>query len=265
MERWNKTVKDYFRIVSNVDRPNALDYIKMIFPVFIEMHGDRLFGDDAAMVTGIGKMKDGTSVTIIGQIRGKTVKESVKYHNSMNYPEGYRKALRAMKQAEKFKRPIVCFVDTVGAFPGDFAEERGQSNAIAVNLMEMMYLKIPIVSVLIGFGGSGGALAICVADEIIMLENSTFGVISPRACANILWKDPNREYDAARLLKMTSVDIDRLGLADTIIEEPQQGAQADPATVAKAVENAIYSGIERCKTMRDDELLCKRYKKFRQF
>ena len=258
-----KTLEEYLKITSNLNRPNALDYIEYIFSDFIEMHGDRLFGDDESIVSGIGLLND-TPVTILAQLRGKNIADDLKYHHSMNYPEGYRKALRAMKQAEKFNRPIVCFIDTVGAFPGDFAEERGQSNAIAMNLMEMMYIKVPIISVLIGTGGSGGALALSVADKIIMLEYSTFGIISPKACANILWKDPSKEIEAAKLLKLTSDDLKKFGVVDKVISE-SGGAHNAPQSTARKIKSLIIKDLKEYKDISIDKLLENRYNKFRHF
>lgn len=244
-------------------RPHSLDYINLIFSDFIEMHGDRFFGDDESVVTGIA-MLNKIPVTIIGQMRGKTIRDDAIYHHSMNYPEGYRKALRAMKQAEKFNRPIITFVDTVGAFPGDSAEDRGQNVAIANNLMEMMYLKVPIISIFIGSGGSGGALAISVADEMIMLENSTFGVIAPKACANILWKDSSREKEAAALLKNTAHDLMEYGIIDNTIKEPKD-MNENPKPVAQNIKKLILEKLDKYKNMPVSEMLNRRYEKFRKF
>ncbi len=259
-----KDVEKCLEILSNPLRPNSLDYISMIFSDFLELHGDRLFGDDESMLTGIGLL-DEIPVTIIGQMRGRNLQENIKYHYSMNYPEGYRKSLRIMKQAEKFKRPIVCFVDTKGAFPGDFAEERGQSNAIAMNLKEMFNIKVPIISILIGFGGSGGALALCIADEIIILENAMFSVISPGACANILWKDAKRSLEAAEMLKITSYDLKRFNVVDKIVEEPDEWAHANSKKMILKVKSVIKSSLENQLKISENFRITQRYNRFRNF
>ena len=259
-----KNVEECLKILSNPFRPNSLDYINMIFSDFIELHGDRLFGDDESMLTGIGLL-DEIPVTIIGQMRGRNLQENMKYHYSMNYPEGYRKSLRILKQAEKFKRPIVCFVDTKGAFPGDFAEERGQSGAIAMNLKEMFDIKVPIISILIGFGGSGGALALCIADEIIILENATFSVISPDACANILWKDLRKCSEAAKMLKITSYDLKKFNVVDRILEEPKGGAHIEPQKMALKIKRMIKLSLEKQLKIHEDIRVLQRYNKFRSF
>jgi len=188
-------------ILNHHSRPNSAAYIDYIFADYIEFSGDRLFGEDPSIIGGVASL-EGLPVTVIGQQRGQNLEEKIKFNYSMAYPEGFRKSLRLMKQAEKFKRPIICFVDTIGAYPGKQAEERGQASAIANNLMEMMTLNVPIISVLIGYGGSGGALALCVADRIAILENAVLGVISPKACAEILWKDTKREAEAVKMLKI---------------------------------------------------------------
>lgn len=255
-----KTLEEHLKITSDPMRPNATDYIGYIFSDFIEIHGDRLFGDDPSIITGIGLLDD-IPVTIIGQNRGKDLKEQIKYHYSMNYPEGYRKALRAVKQAEKFKRPVICFVDTLGAYPGKGAEERGQSNAIATSLMKMMYVKTPIISIIIGSGGSGGALALSVADKVIMLEYATFGVISPKACANILWKDTSREMEAAELLKITPDDLKGFGFVDTIIDEDKRSF----IEVANEIKQEIRKSLSFYKNVSIHDLLKKRYDKYMTF
>lgn len=259
-----KTIEEHLKITSDLMRPNSIDYINYIFSDFIEMHGDRLFGDDLSIITGIGLL-DNIPVTVVGQNRGKTIKEQLKYHYSMNYPEGYRKSLRAIKQAEKFKRPVVCFVDTIGAYPGKDAEERGQSNAIAANLMEMMYLKVPVISVIIGFGGSGGALALSVADKVIMLEYATFGVISPKACANILWKDTSREIEAAELLKITPKELKNFGFVDTIVTEENGDSKDSFSIVADKVKLEIKNFLTKCANVSFDDLLKSRYNRYMNF
>lgn len=260
----NKTIEEHLKITSDPMRPNSTDYINYIFSDFIEMHGDRLFGDDSSIITGIGLL-DNVPVTVVGQNRGKNIKEQLKYHYSMNYPEGYRKSLRAIKQAEKFRRPVVCFVDTVGAYPGKDAEERGQSNAIADNLMELMYIKSPIISVIIGLGGSGGALALSVADKIIMLEYATFGVISPKACANILWKDTSREIEAAELLKITPQELKNFGFVDTIVGEENDAGRDNFAVVADKVKFEIKTFLTKCANISINDLLKSRYDRYMNF
>ncbi|MDR2648142.1 MAG: acetyl-CoA carboxylase carboxyl transferase subunit alpha, partial [Clostridiales bacterium] len=226
------------RLLQHSRRPNANDFIQRIFPGFIEMHGDRLYGDDPSIIGGIAPF-NGRPLTIIGQVRGRNLTENIRYNFSMSHPEGFRKSLRLMKQAEKFNRPAVCFVDTLGAYPGIDAEERGQSAAIANNLMEMMTLKIPIFSVLTGNGGSGGALALSVANEIVMLDNAMLSVISPKGCAEILWKDSKRYLEAADMMKMTAQDIYELGFADIIINEPEGGAHTDVNLLCERIKNVL--------------------------
>jgi len=236
--------KDFFEIAHHHDRPNSKYYIETLFPDFIEISGDRLYGDDPSIIGGIATIND-IPTTVIGQLRGRDIEERIKYNFSMSKPEGYRKTLRLMKQAEKFERPIICFVDTLGAHPGKEAEERGQGNAIANCLMECMYLKTPIISILIGDGGSGGALALCVADVIIALEYATLSIITPKACANILWNDSSRYIDAAELLKMKAINLFELGVIDEILSEPQDGAQTSPDVMVKTIQRCLVKTIER--------------------
>ena len=214
---------DRVQIARHPARPTTLDYIPLLFNELMEFHGDRYYGDDEAIVAGIGEF-NGRAVTIIGHQRGKDTKENIRQNFGMPHPEGYRKALRLMKQAEKFNRPIICFIDTKGAFPGKAAEERGQSEAIAKNLFEMAGLKVPVISIVIGEGGSGGALALGVADRIYMLENSTYSVISPEGAAALLWKDATQAKRAAETMKITAPDLNRLGVIDEIIPEVKGGA-----------------------------------------
>lgn len=248
-------LKDYNRF-------NSKDYIDRIFPNFIELHGDRLYGDDLTVIGGIASV-DQQPVTVIGQLRGKTLEENIKYNFSMCHPEGFRKSLRLMKQADKFGRPIVCFVDTLGAYPGVEAEERGQSSAIANNLMEMHRLKVPIISVIIGNGGSGGALAFLVANEIAMLENSLFSVISPKACANILWKDTSRQLDAAQMLKITAEEIKKLNIIDTIISEPVLDMMVDYEKVSENVKEYIIKTLKKYRYKTKTQLIKERCYKYR--
>lgn len=250
-------------ILRKTERPNSLAYIEHIFDEFIGFCGDRLYGDDPSVVGGIAIL--GTlPVTVIAQLRGNNIEEQIKYHFSMTYPEGYRKALRIMRQAEKFKRPIICFIDTVGAYPGREAEERGQASAIANNLMEMMNFKVPIISILIGYGGSGGALALCVADRIVILENAMLSVISPKACAEVLWKDSSRMNEAIEMLKMTSNDLLEQGIVDYIIPEPNGGAQNDVKEMSERIKNYLIVELHNLKSKHPSKLVKARKGKFRK-
>jgi acetyl-CoA carboxylase carboxyl transferase subunit alpha len=249
-------------ILNDKDRPNSVAYINCIFSDFIELSGDRLFGDDPSIIGGLAFLDD-IPVTVIGQLRGNSLEEQINFNYSMTHPEGFRKALRLMKQAEKFKRPIICFIDTIGAYPGKQAEEHGQASAIANNLMEMMYLKVPIIAVLIGYGGSGGALALCVADRIAILENAVLSVISPKACAEILWKDTGREIEAVELLKMTSKDLREQGIIDFFISEPDGGAHTDVSEMASRIKDYLIGEMEKLKKLPHSKLLKRRQQKFR--
>ncbi len=242
------------------NRPTTLDYISELFTGFVELHGDRNFGDDPAMITGLGFLME-MPVTIIGQERGKNTKSKVKRNFGSSHPEGYRKALRQMKLAEKFNRPIVCFIDTAGAFCGIGAEERGQGEAIAANLMAMMTLKVPIISIIIGEGGSGGALALGVADEVWMLENSIYSVISPEGCASILWKDVSRTKEAANCLKLTADDLKELDVIDDIISESHR----DFKYIYQELQVNLYQTFRKNQKLDLDTLLEKRYARFRKF
>lgn len=243
-------------------RPTALDYIERISDDFIELHGDRYFADDAAIVGGIGFI-DNTPVTIVAQQKGRNTKENITRNFAMPHPEGYRKSLRLMKQAEKFKRPVICFVDTPGAFCGIGAEERGQGEAIANNLLEMMMLKIPIISIFIGEGGSGGALALGVADRIYMLENSIYSILSPEGFASILWKDSTKAKEASEVMKLTAQDLKGFSVIDEIIQEPEGGAHTDVDKMAQDIKNVIVKDLEDLKNKSIDEILDNRYNKFR--
>ena len=212
------TAEERLKIARSPGRCTAMDFIKNVFTAFFEMHGDRRFADDRAVIAGIGMLED-MPVTVIGLEKGKTTKEKIARNFGSAHPEGYRKALRQMKLAEKFGRPVVCFVDTSGAYCGIGAEERGQGQAIAENISEMMGLKVPVISVLIGEGGSGGALALAVADEVWMLENSVYSVISPEGCASILWKDSAKVKEASDCLKITAADLLEFGVIDRVIPE----------------------------------------------
>lgn len=243
------------------DRLTAVSYIERLFEdTFLELHGDRRFGDDKAVIGGIASLC-GNPVTVIGLEKGRDTKEKVERNFGSAHPEGYRKALRLMKQAEKFKRPVICFVDTSGAFCGIGAEERGQGQAIAENLMEMMTLKTPVLSILIGEGGSGGALALAVADEVWMLENSVYSVISPEGCASILWKDASKTADAAECLKLTSQDLYKMHVIEKIIREPKS---ADDK-LFDSLRNTIFKTLAELQAKSLQKLLDDRYERFRKF
>lgn len=253
---------DRVQIARHPARPTTHDYFSIIFSDFIECHGDRFFGDDEAIVAGVAKFQ-GLPVTIIGHQRGKDTKENIRRNFGMPHPEGYRKALRLMKQAEKFNRPIICFIDTKGAYPGKAAEERGQSEAIARNLFEMASLTVPIVCIVIGEGGSGGALALGVGDHIHMLENSTYSVISPEGAAAILWKDASLAKQAAETMKITAPDLKELGVIDEIIPEVRGGAHKDVNTQAESIRNTIQRSLKQLLQLTENELLALRYEKYK--
>nr|WP_319489685.1 acetyl-CoA carboxylase carboxyltransferase subunit alpha [uncultured Caproiciproducens sp.] len=240
-------------------RPTGMDFIANIFDDFIELHGDRRFGDDKAVIAGIARLNT-MSVTVIALERGHDTKEKVFRNFGSAHPEGYRKALRQMKLAEKFGRPVVCFVDTSGAFCGIAAEERGQGQAIAENLMEMMTLRVPVISVLIGEGGSGGALALAVADEVWMLENSIYSVISPEGCASILWKDASRVKEASECLKLTAEDLLELKVIEKIISENGRNFHK---TYLELKQN-LWETFEKSNSLDPGELVEKRYARFRK-
>lgn len=244
-------------------RPGTLDYIDMIFEDFIELHGDRLYGDDKSMVSGMARI-EGRSVMVIGHEKGKGVKDRIAHHFGMPHPEGYRKALRMMQLAEKFNKPIVTFVDTPGAYPGVEAEERGQSEAIARNLMVMSQLSVPIISVVIGEGGSGGALAISVADRMLMLEYSIYSVISPEGCAAILWDDPAKTSEAAESLCLTSKNLLKLGMIEGIISEPSGGAHHNPMEMAESVSLTICKQLSALESIPPEERVKQRYARLRK-
>lgn len=241
-------------------RATSQDYIENLISDFTEFHGDRRFGDDAAVIAGIGKIKN-MPVTVIGIEKGHTTKEKVKRNFGSAHPEGYRKALRLMKQAEKFQRPVLCLVDTSGAYCGIGAEERGQGQAIAENLMEMMALKTPILTILVGEGGSGGALGLSVADQVWMLENSWYSVISPEGCASILWKDAAKMKEAAESLKLTAQDLLELGVIERVIRE-REGK--DFKRVYYQLEDMIYDTFTEAQRLTTSELVEKRYQRFRK-
>lgn len=242
-------------------RPYTLDYLSTIFTDFIELHGDRHFRDDPSIVGGWARI-GGLSVMVIGHQKGRDTKENLKRNFGMPHPEGYRKALRLMHQAAKFSAPVVTLIDTPGAYPGLGAEERGQSEALARNIVEMAALPTPIVAVVIGEGGSGGALAIGVADRILMLENSVYSVISPEGCAAILWKDASQRERAADALKLTAPDLERLGVIDEIIEEPIGGAHTYPEATAEALRESLVRNLAELRKLKPDKLVRRRAEKF---
>ena len=250
------------QIARHPARPYFLDYVSSIVGDFVELHGDRLFGDDKAMPAGLGSI-GGHRCVIIGQQKGRDVKENVLRNFGSPHPEGYRKALRLMRMAEKFSLPVVCFIDTPGAYPGVGAEERHIAEAIAVNLREMMALRTRIVSVVIGEGGSGGALGIGVADRVLMMENAYYSVISPEGCAAILWKHRKHAPEAAEALKLTADDLQELGLIDGVIPEPMGGAHRDPIVASETVKEAIASAISTLGEMSLEQVMEERYAKFR--
>jgi acetyl-CoA carboxylase carboxyl transferase subunit alpha len=249
------------KVARHPQRPYALDYIKSIFTDFHELHGDRAFADDAAIVAGLARL-DGQSVMVIAQEKGRDTKEKIVRNFGMPKPEGYRKALRLMKMAERFNVPIVTFIDTPGAYPGINAEERGQSEAIARNLIEMAELKVPVICTVIGEGGSGGALAIGVGDCTMMMQYSTYSVISPEGCASILWKNAANAADAASALGITSNRLKELGLIDHIIEEPMGGAHRKPSEAANNLKSALKSQLESISTLSLEEMLERRYQRY---
>jgi len=244
-------------------RPFMMDYVRYFIDDFVELHGDRHFSDDKAMVCGLGQFY-GRSVCLIGQQKGRDTKENLMRSFGSAHPEGYRKAMRIMRLAEKFDLPIITFIDTPGAYPGIGAEERGQAEAIAFNLREMAELTVPIVSVVIGEGGSGGALGIGVSNEILMLENAYYSVISPEGCAAILWKDSARAMDASEALKMTAEDLLKLDVIDRVIKEPLGGAHRDFKRTADALAKGLESVITRLEKLSEKELVEQRYEKFRR-
>ncbi|MGG1022727.1 acetyl-CoA carboxylase carboxyl transferase subunit alpha [Bacillus licheniformis] len=253
---------DRVQIARHPNRPTTLDYIEHLFTDFFECHGDRYFGDDEAIVGGIAKFR-GLPVTVIGQQRGKDTKENIRRNFGMPHPEGYRKALRLMKQADKFNRPIICFIDTKGAYPGKAAEERGQSEAIAKNLFEMAGLSVPVISIVIGEGGSGGALALGVANRLLMLENSTYSVISPEGAAAILWKDSGLAKKAAETMKITAPELKELDIIDHVIKEVRGGAHRDVEQQAAYIDEALKGELKSLLKLDKNELIQQRYNKYK--
>lgn len=260
----NLTPWQRVQIARHVQRPFTLDYIAACFEDFTELHGDRHVGDDHSMPGGLARFNDRPCV-VLGHQKGRDTKENLLRNFGSAHPEGYRKALRLMRMGEKFSLPIITFIDTPGAFPGIGAEERNIAEAIAFNLREMMLLRVPIVAVVIGEGGSGGALGIGVADKVLMLENAYYSVISPEGCAAILWKHRKHAPEAAEAMKITAGDLHQLGLVDGVIAEPAGGAHRDPAATADAVKDAITAALAELSTLPADQLLQRRYEKFRRF
>ncbi len=250
------------QIARHPQRPSTLDFIGMIFSSFTEMHGDRLFGDDQAIVAGLAIL-EGRSVAVIGHQKGKDVKDRIARNFGMPHPEGYRKALRMMQMAERFDMPVITFIDTPGAYPGVGAEQRGQSEAIARNLQEMSCLNVPILSVVIGEGGSGGALALSVADRILIMQYAVYSVISPEGCAAILWSNTSHAQDAANALKMTATDLTQMGIVDEVIPEPPGAAHRDPAQAAGAIRKTLVKHLNAVCALTPDVRLEQRYNRFR--
>jgi acetyl-CoA carboxylase carboxyl transferase subunit alpha len=244
-------------------RPHSSDYISRVFTGFSELHGDRFFGDDAAVMGGFAFL-DARAVMVIGQEKGRDTKQKLHRNFGMPKPEGYRKALRLMRLAEKFQRPIVTFLDTVGAYPGIDAEERGQAEAIANNLREMSRLGVPVITIVIGEGGSGGALGLGMANRVYMLENAYYSVISPESCAAIIYRDSGRAAEAAQSLRLTAQDLERLQLIDGTIQEPAEGAHTDPNRAAELVKETIQKALAELASLSSKELIDDRYDKFRR-
>ena len=260
----NLTAWDRVQLARHPKRPYALDYIKTAFSDFSELHGDRLFAEDHAMVGGFARLGQ-HKVLVLGTQKGRDTKENIRRNFGSAHPEGYRKALRLMKLADKFGLPIFTLIDTAGAYPGIGAEERHIAEAIAVNLREMFLLEVPVLAVVLGEGGSGGALGIGVADRVLMLENAYYSVISPEGCAAILWRDRTAAPKAAEALKITARDLSRLGLCDEIIPEPQGGAHNDPAGMAQTVQRTLLRNLEEVQALFRTERLRLRYAKFRAY
>ena len=256
-EAWRRT-----EMARHPQRPYPMDFIQALFTDFSEIHGDRAFGDDPAMAAGMARFH-GEEVMVICNLKGRTLKERMLRKFGSPDPEGYRKALRAMKLAEKFGRPVFTFIDLAGANPGLGAEERGQAEAIARNLIEMARLRVPLIATITGEGGSGGALALAVADRVLMLENAMYSVISPEGAASIMWKDAAKKQKAAEALKYTADDVKRLGCVDEIVAEPEGGSQNDPAYSVSLLNDRLEAHLAHLRALSVDELLAQRYSKFR--
>jgi acetyl-CoA carboxylase carboxyl transferase subunit alpha len=271
-EEWERTARDVYskitpwqrvQLARDQNRPEATDYLQTIVEDFVELHGDKAFGDDPALISGLGRI-GGRRVMIIAQRKGKTTKERMHCNFGSPHPEGYRKALEKMKIAEKFGLPVLSIVNTPGAYPGIGAEERGQATIIARNLFEMTRLETPIISVVIGEGGSGGALGICIADRLSILENAYFSVISPEGCASILWRDSSKASLAAELLKLTPNDLVGLGIMDEVIPEPLGGAHRNPAAMGEILKKKLIEYIDELSAIPIPKLLDMRYRKYRK-
>ena len=262
METKKLTAWDKVNIARDANRPTALDYINNIFDEFIELHGDRCYRDDKSIVCGLGSL-NGVNFTIVAEQKGRNTKENIERNFGMPNPEAYRKALRFMKQAEKFKRPIITFIDTKGAYPGIGAEERGQGEAIARNLMEMSNLKTPIIAIVIGEGSSGGALARGVGDKILMLENAIYSILSPEGYSSILWKDSSRAEEAAGIMKLTAGDLFQFGIVDEVLTEPVGGVTTNMQEMSNTIKEKIIYYTEELKKENTEKLLQKRYQKYR--
>jgi len=259
MNAWERVLR-----ARKKDRPTASDYLDQLFDNFTEFHGDRLFSDDLAIVGGIAKL-DGMNVTVIAEEKGKSLRDKVKRNFGSPLPDGYRKSLRLMKQAEKFGRPIICLVDTQGAFCGIEAEERGQGEAIARNLYEMSSLKVPIITIIIGEGGSGGALALAVSDEVWMLENAIYSILSPEGFASILYKDGSKAPEVAEEMKITASDLHGLKVIEKIIEEPELGIENDFEQVTTRIKADLVETLSSLRELSSDRLVEQRYNRYRQF
>lgn len=255
---------DRVKLARHPDRPYSLDFIDRLFEDFVELHGDRRFADDPAIVCGFARFH-GLPIVIVGQQKGRDTKQRGYRNFGMSKPEGYRKAMRAMKLADKFGRPVFTFVDTPGAYPGIDAEERGQAEAIAYNLREMAKLKVPVIVTIIGEGGSGGALAIAIGDQVLMLENATYSVITPEGCAAILWKDSSQAAQAATGLRLTAQHLFKEGIVDQIIKEPAEGAHTDHDAAARYLDAALTRQLAEAVSLSQEERLARRYAKLRQF
>lgn len=260
----NLTSWQVSQLARHPKRPYTLDYINHVFTDWDELHGDRHYGDDAAIVSGVARLNE-EPVLVVGHQKGRDVKEKVRRNFGMPKPEGYRKALRLMQMAERFKMPVLTFIDTPGAYPGIGAEERGQSEAIAYNLLKLSSLKTPIISTVVGEGGSGGALAIGVCDHLNMLQYSTYSVISPEGCASILWKTAERASDAAEAMGITAPRLRELGLVDTVIKEPLGGAHRNPEAMAADLRHALVGQLDKLRGVALDDLLANRYKRLMSF
>ncbi|MVP00910.1 acetyl-CoA carboxylase carboxyl transferase subunit alpha [Paenibacillus lutrae] len=257
------SASEKMQLARHTQRPTTIDYIQTIFTDFVELHGDRLYGDDLAIVGGVAKL-DGLAVTVVGHQKGKDTKDNIARNFGCPHPEGFRKALRLMRQADKFRRPIITFIDTKGAYPGNAAEERGQGEAIARNLLAMAGFRVPIVCIVIGEGGSGGALALGLGNRVLMLENAIYSVISPEGAAAILYNDATKSLQAAEAMKITAKQIAELGVIDGIVPEPQGGAHRDLELQSTHIKSAILEHLQPLLAMSAEELKDERYEKFRQ-